>query len=70
MELTKLSPDMKEIRDAVISSNLTSCYLILEALTSLKGDTLPYDRFRGHWLETYKGFKTVVGKMKARTSRR
>ena len=70
MELTDLSPDMKEIRDAVISSNLTSCYLILEALTSLKGDTLPYYRFHKHWLNTYKGFHKVVGNMKARTSRR
>lgn len=70
MELKDLSPELNELRTAIISSNLTSCYLILEAFASLKGDTLHYDRFRKHWLDTYKGFYGVVAKMKARRSPR
>ena len=70
MELTDLSPELNELRNVIISSNLTSCYLILQEITTLKDETLVYDRFRKHWLEMYKNFYEVVAKMKTRKSPR
>jgi hypothetical protein len=70
MELTDLSPELKEFRNVIISSNLTSCYLILQELASLKDETLVYDRFRKHWMGTYKGFYEIVAEMKSRKPRR
>ena len=70
MELTDLSPELNELRNVVISSNLTSCYLILQELTSLKDETLVYDRFRKHWMEMYKGFYEICTQMKTRRSPR
>jgi hypothetical protein len=70
MELTDLSPELKELRNVIISSNLTSCYLILHELASLKDETLVYDRFRKHWMGTYKGFYEIVAEMKSRKPRR
>ena len=70
MELTDLSPDLNELRKVIISSNLASCYLILQEITILKDETLVYDRFRKHWLEMYKNFYEVVAKMRTRKSKR
>ena len=70
MELTDLSPELNELRNVVISSNLTSCYLILQELMSLKDETLVYDRFRKHWMKMYKDFYEICAQMKARRSPR
>lgn len=70
MELTDLSPELNELRNVIISSNLTSCYLILQEITSLKDETLVYDKFRKHWLEMYKGFHGMVAEMRIRKSAR
>jgi len=70
MELNNLSPELNELRNVIISSNLTSCYLVLQEITSLKDETLVYDRFRKQWLEVYKSFYEVVGKMRVRKSTR
>ena len=70
MELNDLSPELNELRNVIISSNLTSCYLILQELTSLKDETLVYDRFRKHWMGTYKGFYGIVTQMKSRKPRK
>ncbi len=70
MELTDLSPELKELRNVIISSNLASCYLIVQELASLKDETLVYDRFRKHWMGTYKGFYEIVAQMKSRKPRK
>ena len=70
MELTDLSPELNELRNVVISSNLTSCYLILQELMSLKDETLVYDRFRKHWMKMYKDFYEICAQMKTRRSPR
>lgn len=46
MELTDLSPELNKLRNVIISSSLTSCYLILQELASMKDETLVYDKFR------------------------
>ncbi len=70
MELNDLSPELTELRNVIISSNLASCYLILQELSSMKDETLLYDSFRKHWMEMYKGFYETVARMKTRTSPR
>jgi hypothetical protein len=37
-----MSSEMDELRKVIISSNLTSCYLVLEMLKSEKNETLTY----------------------------
>ena len=70
MELKPLSPEFNELRNIVISSNLASCYLVLELLKSEKNETLNYEKFRDQWIEIYKSTYGIVSKMKPRKSSR
>ncbi|MGD0915173.1 MAG: hypothetical protein ABSB22_01835 [Thermodesulfobacteriota bacterium] len=70
MELKPLSPQLQELRNAIISSNLTSCYLVLDELISSRGERLFYDKFRKEWLDVYKEIYDLVSKMKTRKSSR
>ena len=70
MELKPLSPEFDELRKAVISSNLTTCYLVLDELISSRGERFFYDKFRREWLDVYKEIYDRVSKMKTRKSSR
>jgi hypothetical protein len=70
MELKTLSPELTELRNVVIASNLTSCYLVLELLKSEKNETLNYDKFRSQWIDIYKSTYGIVSRMKPRKSSR
>ncbi len=70
MELKPMSPEMEELRSVIISSNLASCYLILELLKSERDETLNYDKFKSHWIGIYKSTYEKVSKMKPRKSSR
>jgi hypothetical protein len=64
-----MPPEMDELRNVIISSNLASCYLILEVLKTEKSETLTYDGFRNHWIDVYKSTYGMVSKMKPRKYR-
>jgi hypothetical protein len=66
MDLKPLSPELNELRNVIISSNLTSCYLVLELLKSEKDEALNYDKFRSHWIDVYRSTHGIVSKMKPR----
>ena len=70
MELKPLSPELNDLRNVIISSNLASCYLILELLKSDRNETLNYEKFRGQWIDVYKSTHGIVSKMKPRKSSR
>jgi hypothetical protein len=70
MDLKPLSPELNELRSVVISSNLASCYLVLELLKSEKNETLNYEKFRDQWIDIYKSTYGIVSKMKPRKSSR
>jgi hypothetical protein len=70
MELKPLSPELDELRNVIIASNLTACYLVLELLRSKKDETLIYEKFRSHWMDIYKSNYRIVSKMKSRKSTR
>ena len=70
MELKPLSPELGELRDVIISCNLTSCHLILNELTLTEGSTLHYEYFRDEWIKTYKNVYRLISKMKSRRSAR
>ncbi len=70
MELKPLSPEFNELRNVIISSNLVSCYLVLEAIGPGKNGTLRYEKFRANWIERYKDIYDLVSKMKPRKSSR
>ena len=70
MELKPLSPELNELRNVIISSNLASCYLSLELLKSDRNETLNYEKFRGQWIDVYKSTHGIVSKMKPRKSSR
>ena len=70
MDLKPLSPELNELRNVVISSNLASCYLVLELLKSEKNETLKYEKFRDQWIDIYKCTYGIVSKMKPRKSSR
>ncbi len=66
MDLKPLSPELDELRNVIIASNLASCYLILELLKSEKNETLNYEKFRSQWIDIYKSTHGIVSKMKPR----
>jgi len=66
MDLKPLSPELDELRNVIISSNLTSCYLVLELLKSEKSETLIYDKFKSHWMDIYKSTYEIISKRKPR----
>ncbi len=66
MELKPLPPELGELRDVIISSNLTSCYLILNELALKEGEKAHYEKFRAHWIEIYNDIYKLVSKMKTR----
>ena len=70
MELKPLSPEFNELRNVIVSSNLASCYLLLETIRPGKNGTLRYEKFRDNWIKTYKDIYDLVSKMKPRKSSR
>jgi hypothetical protein len=69
MDLKPLSPQFNELRNVIISTNLASCYLILELLKSEKSETLLYEEFKSHWIDIYKSTYEIISKMKPRRYR-
>ena len=69
MDLKPMPPEMDELRNVIISSNLSSCYLILEVLKSEKSETLTFEGFRNHWIDVYKSTYGMVSKMRPRKYR-
>ena len=69
MDLKPISPEFDELRNVIISSNLTSCYLVLELLKSEKNESLLYEEFKSHWIDIYKSTYEIVSKMKPRKYR-
>jgi predicted metal-dependent hydrolase len=69
MELRPLSPQINQLRNVIISSNLISCYLILELLKSEKSETLRYEESKSHWIDIYKSAYEIISKMKPRKYR-
>jgi len=70
MEIRSLSPELDELRKVIISSNLTTCYVILNELTLKEGEAVHYEKFRTGWIDTYKDVYRLVSKMKTRKSSR
>ena len=70
MELKPLPLELDELRSIIISSNLTSCYLILNQLALQEGETTHYEKFRAGWIDVYKDVYELVSKMKIRKSPR
>jgi hypothetical protein len=70
MELKPLSPELNELRNVIISSNLTTCFLILNELVSKPDKPLHYEPVRDDWIEMYKNVYKIVSKMKTRKSSR
>jgi hypothetical protein len=70
MEMKDLSPELNEIRNVILSSQLTSCFLILDELALKRGKTRHYEPFRKEWMETYKSVYKLVSRMRVRRSKR
>ena len=66
MKLKPLSAENDELRKIVLSSSLTSCYLILEEMIAAKGERLFFDKFRTRWIDIFKNVYEHVGKMQPR----
>jgi len=70
MELKELSPELNELRNVIISSHLSTCYLLMERPPSKEGETYRYEKFREEWIEMYKNVYKIVSKMRPRKSAR
>jgi len=70
MELKPLPPELSELRNVIISSNLTSCYLILNELALKEGENAHYEKFKTGWIDMYKDVYKLVSRMKIRESSR
>ncbi len=66
MRLKPLSAETDELRKIIISSNLTSCYLVLEEILATKGERLFFDKFRTQWIDIFKNVYDHIDKMKPR----
>ncbi|MGA2954981.1 MAG: hypothetical protein ABSF48_04590 [Thermodesulfobacteriota bacterium] len=66
MKLKPVSAETDELRKIVISSSITSCYIILEEILSAKGERLFFDKFRTRWIDIFKNVYDHVDKMKPR----
>ena len=66
MKLKPLSAESDELRKIIISSNLTSCYIMLEELLATKGERLFFDKFRARWIDIFKNVYDHVDRMKPR----
>lgn len=70
MDLKPMSPEMDELRKVIISSNLTTCYLILEVLRPEGKESSVYQQFKDHWIDIYKSTYEMISKMKPRKTPR
>jgi hypothetical protein len=70
MELKPLPPELSELRSVIISSNLTSCYLILNELALKEDENAHYEKFKAGWIDMYKDVYKLVSRMKTRESSR
>jgi len=70
MDLKELSPELNELRNVIISSHLSTCYLLMERLPAKEGEAYRYEKFREEWIEMYKNVYKIVSKMKPRKSAR
>ncbi len=70
MELKELSPELTELRNVILSSHLSSCYLILQHLGMGKDESFSYMKFKEEWIEMYKNTYKIISKMKPRRSSR
>jgi hypothetical protein len=70
MEMMNLSPEINELRTIILSSQLTTYFLILEELGLKKDKTYHYEQFRQEWMETYKNIYKMIARMKPRKSSR
>lgn len=70
MEIKPLPPELDELRNVIIASNLTTCYLILNEFALKEGETTYYEKFRAGWIDTYKDVYRLVSRMKIRKSSR
>jgi hypothetical protein len=70
MKLKPLSAEIDELRKIIISSNLTSCYIMLEELLASKGERLFFDKFRARWIDIFKNVYDHVDRMKPRKDQR
>ena len=70
MELKELSPELNELRNVIISSHLSTCYLLMERLPPKEGEPYRYEKFREEWIEMYKNVYKIVSKMKPRKAAR
>ncbi len=66
MDLKPLSPELNELRNIIISSNLTTCYLILEEVASAKSESFYFEKFRTQWINIFKNIYNQISKMKTR----
>lgn len=70
MELKPLSKELDELRKVIITSNLTTCFFILDQMALKEDKTLHYEKFKDEWIKTYKNVYKIVSKMKTRKSPR
>jgi hypothetical protein len=70
MYLKPMSPEMNELRKVIISSSLTTCYLMLEVLRPEGKESSGYQQFKDHWIDVYKSTYGMVSKMKPRKASR
>ena len=68
MELKDMSPELNELRNVIISSHLSTFYLLIEHLGLKESESYRYEKFREDWIEMYKNVYKLVSKMKPRKS--
>lgn len=69
MELKPLPPELDELRSIIISTSLTSCFLLFEELTAAGGRKIYYDKFRARWIQVFKDVYGQISKMQPRGPR-
>jgi hypothetical protein len=70
VELNNLSSEAAELRSIIISSSMTSCYLLMDQMLSQGDTTLHYEDFRREWIDLFKQVYKSVSRMRPRSEPR
>ena len=70
MEFKSLSSEAAELRNIILASSMTSCYLIMERMIAQRDISLHYEDFRGEWIELFKNVHRAVSRMRPRNELR
>jgi hypothetical protein len=70
MDLNSLSSEAAELRNIILASSMTSCYLIMDRILAQGETALHYEDLRREWIGLLKDVHRLVSRMRPRSKAR